>query len=161
MAAATSLVFICRSWARPRLAKRKTEGASFRTAKVAASAGRSSMGRRLPNPNAMPSFSAAEARIRLIRRAFLGAAGHARDHERGGQPPAEQGGGKIDLVEGQLGQRRVHELHTFQQIRARKATRARGCDMQVVGFSLRDVSRSGAGHGSRLFDHSRRESHRE
>ena len=89
--------------------------------------------------------------------AFLGPAGHPCDHERGSQLPAKQGYGEIDLVEGQLGQRRVHEVNAFQQTGARKAPCARDCDVQVVGFSSCDVSRGGAIHVGELFDHSRKQ----
>ena len=69
------------------------------------------------------------------------AARHARDHERRGEPLADELGGEIDLVERELGQRLVHEVHVLEQRGLREVRASRRRDLEVVTLALRDGGR--------------------
>jgi len=64
--------------------------------------------------------------ISIDLRSFGGAAGHPGDHERRGEPLADQLGRQIDVVDGELRQGLMDQLNVLEQRRAHRLCTTRG-----------------------------------
>src|SRR5262249_29013464 len=72
------------------------------------------------------------------RRSLGGAAGHPGDHERCGEPLADEVHREVDVVERELGQRLVHHVDMLEQRGPRRIGATRGRDLEMVGLAPGD-----------------------